>query len=167
MKLSKDPSFWLAIVILLASLYFSLATAFRWLDIRFRIGPYFVTHWLSWIGTLFIAVYTPIYYIVKRRSPHIIKYLIPIHMHGNLLSFMFISMHFFQQITRPPQFYPDLGTGVALYLVMLILVSTGFLHRFQLLRSFVPHQNRFLHISITLAFYVVIGIHTLQGVGVF
>ena len=167
MKSLKDPSFWLAIVLLSASLYFSFATAFRWLDIRFRIGPYFVTHWLSWIGTLFVAVYTPLYYIVKRRRPHILKYLISIHMFGNLLSFMFISMHFFQQITRPPQFYPDLGTGVALYLVMLILISTGFLHRFQLLRSIIPHQNRFLHISITLAFYVVIGIHILQGVGVF
>ena len=167
MKVSKSPSFWLGIGILLASLYFSLATAFRWLDIRFRIGPYFVTHWLGWIGTLFIAVYTPIYYIVKRRSPHILKYLIPIHMFGNLLAFIGISMHFFQQITRPPRFPPDLGTGVALYLVMVILVSSGFLHRFQLLPSSIPHQNRFLHVSITLAFYIVIGIHILQGMGVF
>ena len=167
MKLMKNPSFWIAVILLLASLYFSLATAFRWLDIRFRVGPYYVTHWLSWIGTLFIAVYIPLYYIVKRRSPRILNYLIPIHMFGNLVSFMFISMHFFQQITRPPQFYPDLGTGVALYLVMLILISTGFLHRFQLLKSLIPHQNRYLHISITLAFYVVIGIHILQGVGVF
>jgi hypothetical protein len=167
MKSLKDPSFLLAMVILLASLYFSLATTFRWLDIRFRIGPYFVTHWLSWIGTLFIAVYTPLYYIVKRSRPEILNYLIPIHMFGNLVSFMFISMHFFQQITRPPQFYPDLGTGVALYLVMVILVSSGFLHRFQLLRSSVPHQNRFLHVSITSAFYIVIGIHILQGIGIF
>lgn len=167
MKLLNRPSFWLAVIILLASLYFSLATAFQWIDIRFRIGAYFVTHWLGWIGTLFIAVYTPLYYIVKRRNPHTLKYLISIHIFGNLLSFMFISMHFFQQITRPPEFYPDLGTGVALYLVMLILVLTGFLHRFQLLRSTIPHQNRFVHISITLAFYVVIGIHILKGVGVF
>ena len=165
MKSLKSSSFWLAIGILLASLYLSLATAFRWLDIGFRIGPYFVTHWLSLIGTLFIAVYTPLYYIVKRRRPHLLKYLVPFHMFGNLVSFTFISMHFFQQITRPPQFYPDLGTGIALYLVMVILISTGFLHRFQLLRSFVPHQNRFLHISITFAFYIVIGIHILQGLG--
>jgi hypothetical protein len=167
MKYLKRPSFWLSIAIFLASLYFSLATAFRWLDIRFRVGPYYVTHWLGWIGTLFVLVYTPLYYIVKRRRPHVLKYLIPIHMFGNMFSFMFISMHFFQQITRPTAFYPDLGTGVALYVVMLILVLTGFLHRFQLLRSTVPHQNRFVHVSITLAFYVVIGIHVLQGVGVF
>jgi len=166
-NLLKKPSFWISLIFLLASLLFSLATAYRWLDIQFRIGPYYVTHWLSWVGTLFIAIYTPLYYIVKRRNPRILQYLIPIHMYGNLLSFMFISMHFFQQITRPPQFYPDLGTGVALYLVMLILVLTGFLHRFQLLGKAVPHQNRFLHISITLAFYIVIGIHILQGIGVF
>jgi hypothetical protein len=167
MNLLKKPSFWISIIFLLASLFFSLATAYRWLDIRFRIGPYYVTHWLSWVGTLFIALYTPLYYIVKRRNPRILQYLIPIHMYGNLLSFMFISMHFFQQITRPPQFYPDLGTGVALYLMMFILVLTGFLHRFQLLGKTIPHQNRFLHISITLAFYIVIGIHILQGIGVF
>lgn len=101
------------------------------------------------------------------RAVYLLKYLIPIHIFGNLFSFMFISMHFFQQITRPPQFYPDLGTGVALYLVMLILVSTGFLHRFQLLRSIVPHQNRFIHISITSAFYIVIFTHVLQGIGIF
>ena len=167
MKLLKNPSFWISIIFLLSSLFFSLATAYRWLDIRFRIGPYYVTHWLSWVGTLFIAIYTPLHYIVKRRNPRILQYLIPIHMYGNLLSFMFISMHFFQQITRPPQFYPDLGTGVALYLVMLILALTGFLHRFQLLGKTIPHQNRFLHISITLAFYIIIGIHILQGIGVF
>ena len=166
MKPFNRPSFWLSVVFLLASLYFSFATAFRWLDIRFRIGPYYVTHWLGWIGTLFIVAYTPLYYIVKRRRPQVLKYLIPIHMFGNLFSFMFISMHFFQQITRPPAFYPDLGTGVALYLVMLILVSTGFLHRFQILRSIVPHQNRYLHVSITIAFYIVISVHILQGVGI-
>lgn len=79
---------------------------------------------------------------------------------------MFISMHFFQQISRPPQFYPDLGTGVALFVVILILVTSGFLHRFQLLRSAVPHQNRFLHVSVTTAFYIVIIIHVLQGIRV-
>jgi len=164
MKIGNRSSFWLASILLLASLVFSLATAFRWIDIRFRIGPFFVTHWLSWIGTLFIAVYTPLYYIVKRRQPHRLPYLIPIHMFGNLLSFIGISMHFFQQITRPPQFPPDFGTGITLYIVMVVLVSTGFLHRFHLLRAAVPHQNRFLHISITLAFYIIIAVHILQGV---
>ena len=172
-------TFLVNIGLLVAALVLSLATAFRWLDIRFRIGPYFVTHWLSWLGTLFIAGYTPIYYIIKRRRPHLLKYLLPIHMFGNLFSFIFISMHFTQQLTRPPQFYPDLGTGVILYPVMVILVFTGIIHRYQLLRgrgtrqqvsreprhrlSRAPHQNRFLHVSLSLTFYAVIGIHILHG----
>ena len=166
MRPYKDFNFWSGLLLFIITIYLSMATYFRWLNIRFRIGPYFFTHWLSWIGTLFIAFFTLTYYIIKRRRPKLLKILITIHMYGNLLSFMFISTHFFQQISRPPQFYPDLGTGVALYIVTLILVTTGFFHRFQILRSLVPHQNRFLHISITTAFYVVILIHILQGLGI-
>ena len=175
-------TFLLNVGLLLAALVLSLGTAFHWLDIRFRVGPYFVTHWLSWIGTLFIGGYTPLYYAMKRRRPRLLKYLLPTHMFGNLISFAFISMHFTQQLTRPTEFYPDLGTGVVLYLVMVLLVVSGILHRYQLLRrrgapqqivegtplkpSRIPHQNRFLHVSLTLTFYAVIGIHILQGVGV-
>ena len=167
MKISKDLSFLFGLLIIFIIIYFSLATYFSWLDIRFRIGPYFLTHWLSWIGTLFIAFFTPIYYVLKRGIPKLLPKLIVIHMFGNLFSSMFISMHFFQQISRPPQFYPDLGTGVALFAVILILATSGFLHRFQILKNMVPHQNRFLHISITTAFYIVIVIHILQGIGIF
>jgi hypothetical protein len=142
----------------------SVGTAYRWFGIRFRVGPYFVTHWLSLIGTLFIAGYTPLYYVVKRWRPRFMKSLIAVHMFGNLLSFALISMHFAQQLTRPAQFPPDLGTGVALYIVMLILVVSGFLHRYKLIPSVVPHQNRFLHVSVTTAFYIVIFIHILQGI---
>jgi hypothetical protein len=160
----RTGSFWISIALFVVAALLSLGTAYRWFDIRFRIGSYFVTHWLAWIGTAFIAVYTPIYYVVKRRRPRWIKPLIPTHMFGNLVSFTFISMHLAQQLTRPAQFPPDLGTGVALYIVMLTLVITGFLHRFNIIPSFVPHQNRFLHISVTSAFYIVIIVHILQGI---
>jgi hypothetical protein len=167
MKISKDLSFWFGLLIIFIMIYLSLATYFRWIDIRFRIGPYFFTHWLSWIGSLFIAFFTPAYYVLKRRIPKLLPKLIMIHMFGNLLSSIFISMHFFQQISRPPQFYPDLGTGVALFVIILILATSGFLHRFQIVKSIAPHQNRFLHISITTAFYIVVVIHILQGIGTF
>jgi len=35
-------------------------------------------------------------------------------------------------------FSPDLGTGVALYIVMVILVTSGFLHRFRIISSVAP-----------------------------
>lgn len=167
MKISKDLNFWFGLLLIFIIVYLSLATYFRWLDVRFRIGPYFFTHWLSWFGSLFIAFFSLIYYVLKRRIPKLLPKLIKIHMFGNLLSSMFISMHFFQQISRPPQFFPDLGTGVALFAIIVILVASGFLHRFQIVKSVAPHQNRFLHISITTAFYIVVVIHILQGIGIF
>lgn len=163
MKLLKDLDFWSAFVIILVTIYFMVATYLRWFQLNFFIGPYRFTHWLGWIGTLFIAFFTPTYYILKRKRPKKFKALLKIHIFGNLISFMLISIHFAQQIGRPPRFFPDLGTGLALYIVTFILVITGFLHRFQIIKRIRPHLNRFIHVSITLSFYIIIGIHILQG----
>jgi len=168
----KDPNFWAAFTIILVTTILSMATFFRWIQLRFQVGPFYFTHWLGWIGALFIAFYTPIYYILKRRNPRLIKTLVKIHVFGNLLAVMLISIHYAQQMGRPAQFYPELGTGLTLYIVMFILVVTGFLHRFGILdklgryRIFLPHQNRFLHIAITLTFYIVIIVHALRNVGI-
>jgi len=172
-KILKDPNFWLASGIILITTCLSAATFLRWFNLRFKIGPFYFTHLLSWIGTLFIAFYTPIYYAVKRRNPTKIKTLIKIHVFGNLIAVMLISIHYAQQMGRPPQFYPELGTGLTLYIVMFILVATGFLHRFQILNRLgvtsgvLPHQNRFIHIAVTLSFYITIIIHILHNLGFF
>jgi hypothetical protein len=159
----RNRHFWFGLFIFMITIFLSLAIYLHWVNVDFRVGPYYVTHWFSWVGVLFIALFTPIYYVVKRRKPQLLSTLILFHTYGNLLSFLFISTHFASQLGRPAAFYPDLGTGIALYLVMLILVLTGFLHRFQIMGRLVPHQNRFLHISVTTAFYVVIFVHILEG----
>jgi hypothetical protein len=167
----KDHNFWMATGLIVITTYLSIATFLRWFNLRFQVGPFYFTHWLGWIGALFIAFYTPIYYVLKRRNPRLVKTLIKVHVFGNLLAVMLISIHYAQQMGRPAQFYPELGTGLALYIVMFILVATGFLHRFGILdklgryRIFLPHQNRFLHIAITLTFYVVIIVHALRNMG--
>jgi uncharacterized membrane protein YidH (DUF202 family) len=167
----KDINFWAAFIIILVTTVLSMATFFRWIQLRFQVGPFYFTHWLGWIGASFIALYTPIYYTLKRRNPRLVKTLIKIHVFGNLLAVMLISIHYAQQMGRPPQFYPELGTGLTLYIVMFILVTTGFLHRFGILdklgrfRVYLPHQNRYLHIAITLTFYIVIIVHVLRNVG--
>jgi hypothetical protein len=79
---------------------------------------------------------------------------------------LLISIHFAQQVGRPPRFFPDLGTGLVLYIVMPFLVASGFLHRFQILKTIKPHLNRFFHVAITLTFYMVIVVHILQGLNV-
>ena len=166
MKYLRDVEFWLAVVIILVTIPLSVATYFRWFQWNFFVGPFRYTHWLSWIGTLFIAFFTPAYYVLKRRYPKKLKVLLRIHVFGNLISFLLISIHYAQQVGRPPRFFPDLGTGLVLYIVMPLLVATGFLHRFQILKSIKPHLNRFFHVSITLSFYLVIIVHILQGLNV-
>jgi hypothetical protein len=140
-----------------------------WVDTGFFVGPLRLSHWMGIIGTFFIALYTPIFYILKRLSPKGLKYLLNIHVFGFLISFMFITIHFAGQIGRPQQFYPELGEGIALFIILVLLVATGFIHRFQLIskkagKYYKPHFNRYYHVSITTAFYIVIIVHILINV---
>ncbi len=168
MSSNKNLGFWSALLVILLAFSLLVAVYFDWIEVSFFVGPLRFGHWLGVLGTSLIAFLTPAYYILKRRYPKRLKAMVNVHMFGNLFSFMLISMHFAQQMSRPPQFYPDLGTGVIFYAVMLILVSTGFLHRFRLFegaRIYPPHRNRFLHIGITLTFYLVILFHALRNFG--
>jgi hypothetical protein len=94
------------------------------------------------------------------------KALLRIHVYGNLLAFLLISIHFASQIARPAEFFPDLGTGLALYVVMLLLTTTGFLQRFRIMPGLKLQSNRFFHVSVAVSFYILIGIHILHGVGI-
>ncbi|MDG6221785.1 MAG: hypothetical protein QCH99_00800 [Candidatus Bathyarchaeota archaeon] len=155
-------SFYVSLLLLFVTVFMMFAVYFDWIGLHIAIGPYFIHHWLSWIGSTFIAVFTPIYYWMKRNKPSSLKNLLRIHIFGNLIAFLFVSIHFTQQISRPPQFYPPLGTGVVLYPTMLLLVATGFITRF------VSYKNKkallFLHKAITLTFYLTIIIHILHGI---
>jgi len=163
MKPIKDLDFWSSLVIIFVTIYLMIATYLRWFQLHVSVGPFFIDHWFVLIGTLYIAFVLPVFYISKRRFPKRLATLIRIHSFGNLFAFMLISVHFAQQVGRPPQFYPDLGTGLTLYIVMFVLTVTGFFHRFRIIRSVRPHLNRFMHVSITMSFYIIIGIHTLEG----
>jgi len=157
-------SFWLALMAILVAVFLMFAVYFDLVQLHVSIGPYYIHHWLSWTGATFIAVFTPIYYWFKRSSPQRLKSLLGIHVFGNLISFTFISIHFTQQISRPAQFYPDLGTGVVLYASTLLLVLTGFLTRFQIAKS-AGRALRFIHKSVTVTFYLIILVHILHGLG--
>lgn len=164
----KDLTFWFALTIILLSLFLLILIFSGWLNVSFFVGPLRLGHWLGILGTIIIAFFTPTYYILKRRYPKRLKAMLSFHIFGNLFSFMLISVHFAQQMSRPPQFYPDMGTGIVLYIAILMLVSTGFLHRFKLLEGreiYPPHRNRFLHLSMTLTFYLVIVFHVLRNLG--
>ncbi len=168
MNFKKDLNFWSGLMTIFVAIFMLVVVYFDWVSVGFFVGPLRFGHWLGVFGTLFIAFFTPTYYVLKRRGPRRLGVLLKVHIFGNLFSFILISIHFAQQMGRPPQFYPDLGTGVILYIATLILVSTGFLHRFQLLerrKMYPPHRNRFLHLSITFTFYLVVAFHMLRNFG--
>ena len=160
----KKTSFWIALLVLLVTAFLMFAVYYDLLQLHVYIGPYYIHHWLSWIGTTFIALFTPIYHWLKRSKPQKLRTVLGVHVFGNLFSFMFISIHFTQQISRPAQFYPDLGTGIVLYASMLLLVLTGFLSRFPIIKS-IGKSLKFIHLSVTMAFYLIILVHILHGLG--
>lgn len=135
----------------------------QWINFRFAVGPFRFNHWLVWIGTLYVAFVVPTIALLKKRSPDKYITLFRVHIFGNLLAFLLVSIHFMGQISRSAQSYPDLGTGVALYADMTLLIATGFIHRFQIIPQIKPQTRKFIHVALTFAFYLIIVIHILHG----
>ena len=122
-----------------------------------------LTHWIGWIGALYIAFATPVYPITKRKFPPLIKSALSSHIVGNLIAVLLVSTHFAHQVTRPASSYPDLGTGIVLYATMIILVSTGFIQYSSIAKKYI-NQMKFLHPAFALTFYTVIVMHIIQGI---
>lgn len=118
-------------------------------------------HWIGWIGTLYIAFATPFYPIIKRKYPRYMSKILNIHVLGNLLGVLMVSIHFANHVTRPVSSYPDLGTGVVLYATMLLLLATGMVTVTGIGHKFFK-QIRFLHSAFAVTFYTVIVMHILQ-----
>jgi len=161
----KSSQFYIAIMLVLAIIILSVGNYLRWWNLHFYVGPLNFHHWLSFIGAGYIAVFTPTYAIAKRRSPGRFGTLLNIHVFGNIIAFLLISIHFTQQIGRPAQFAPTLGTGLTLYIIVAIMVVTGFVQRFQFAGRFL-RSWRFVHVSLSLSFYIVVVIHILHNLGV-
>ncbi len=165
MKTSRSE-FASVVALLLVTVLLMVGTYLRWLPLNFAVGPYRFTHWLSWIGTLAIALLTPVFYVLRRRYPRRNPALTRLHIFSNLISFLFIAFHFAQQMSRST--HPEDRTGLTLFLLVTILVASGVLHKLQILEArgrYPPHRNRFLHVSITTAFYIVVSIHVLHNLG--
>jgi hypothetical protein len=165
MEVTKEKDFWAATAILIATIILMFVVIFHWVRIGFYVGPFRLSHWFVFVGTFYVAIAVPIIAVLKKRHPQRYKTLYRIHVFGNLLSFLLISLHFAGQISRPADSYPEFGTGLALYVAMVLLVGTGFLQRFQLIPSIKPQSYRFVHIGSAFVFYLVIIVHILHGLG--
>ena len=158
----RNASLWLALLIVAVAVILMIAVYFRLFRLHVLIGEFNIHHWFSWTGTLFIAFFTPAYYFLKRRYPQEFRTLLIAHVFGNLLSVMFVSIHFIQEISRPPQSFPELGTGIVLYPAMILLTLTGFLLRFHAAKNLTRYW-RFIHTSVAVSFYLIILVHVLHG----
>ena len=166
MGATREKDFWVATALLIVTASVMAAIILHWVRIGFFVGPFRLNHWFVLIGTVYIALAVPIIAHLKKRIPKKYTILYRIHIIGNLLAFMLISFHFASQISRPATSYPELGTGLVLYITMLLLVSTGILQRFHLAPRIKPQTNRFLHMGSAVAFYLIIIVHILQGLAI-
>ena len=166
MGTTKEKDFWAATAILIATIALMLVIVLKIERFSQIIGPFRLTHWFVWIGTLYVAIAVPIIAALKKRQPQRYKILFRTHVFGNLLAFMLISLHFASQISRPATSYPELGTGLVLYIAMVLLVGTGFLQRFQLIPRITTPTFRFIHFGSAVTFYLIIVVHILRGLGV-
>ena len=164
MGATKEKDFWVAIAILIATIAVMLTVVLHIIRVNQIIGPFRLSHWFVWTGTLYIAIAVPTIAILKKRHPQRYKILFRTHVFGNLLAFILISLHFASQISRPS--LPELGTGIFLYIAMVLLVGTGFLQRFQLLPSIKTQSYRFIHMGSAVAFYLIIIVHILHGLAI-
>ena len=163
MGILKNKEFWAALSIIVAAICLMVMVNLRWIRFSEPFGPFRVTHWFVWIGTLYIAFVVPAIAILKKRLPTRYMTLFRVHVFGNLFAFVLVSLHFASQISRSPTSFPQLGTGLALYIIMVLLVATGFTHRFQLIPQIKSQTRKFIHVGLTFSFYIIIGIHILHG----
>jgi len=162
----KYISLIIAVLIVCITIFLIVGVYFRIFKLHILYEEFYYHHWFSWIGTAYIAFATPAYYLFKRLYPNRLKMFLRIHVFGNLLAFMLISIHFTQQVSRSPHAYPDLGTGIVLYAALIAMVSTGFLLKFRQSKKVGGKSIRFLHTAVTLTFYLIILVHILHGLAV-
>jgi hypothetical protein len=157
----KTRQFWIALLTILIIIVISIGNYQRWWDLRFPVGPFSFTHWLGWFGAGFIATFAPLYSYIKHHTKDFSKTLLTLHVFGNLVSYLLVSIHFTQQAGRPAEFAAVHSTGLTLYIVVTAMVLTGFFQRFGIMKK-LAKSWRFIHVSLTLSIYVVLAAHILQ-----
>jgi hypothetical protein len=150
-------------IVLIGTFVFLDVFRLPYIQLSFLGMSFSLTHWIGWIGALFIAVTTPAQPIVKRLYAKHMKTVLNMHMIGNLLAVLLVTIHFSHQVTRPATAYPDLGTGIALYLSIILLVSTGFVMYSGIGQKFYK-QLLFFHPGFALTFYIVLIVHILVNI---
>ena len=162
----SNISLWLIILLILLIIFLGIATYLGLFGLlHFKLGPFYFHHWMTLIGSAYIAILVPILHNLRSHNPRRYGTLIKFHMFGNLISVSLITIHFSRQLSRSLQAPVDLGTGLMLYFTVFLLVLTGILLRFGFIRN-KRAWWRYIHTGVTTAFYIIIIFHTLHGLGI-
>ena len=162
---SRNIELLIASLIIVVTLFLMVADNLRVIHFGYFVGPLRANHWFVLLGTFYVAITVPLIAKLKQKYSSKFLTLFRLHVFGNLLAFVLISLHFAGQVSRPAAFYPDLGTGLTLYIIMMLLVATGFTHRFNLIPKIKSQTRKYVHVGLSFSFYIVIIIHTLHGFG--
>jgi hypothetical protein len=161
LKNNRNLEFWGTLTLLLATLTSSIIIYIYWFTVTFFVGSYLFIHWIGLIATSFIAVSIPIHYILKHKRPQNSKLILKIHVLGNLVAFLIISLHFAQNVGRLSMALERLGSGFALYILLFLIVATGILERYQTSGT-LPRYTKVIHKYAVIPLYLVILIHVLE-----
>jgi hypothetical protein len=168
MKISKHFDFLLALSIVFVAVVLSIVVYDRILIINFFVFNMRFSHLLSIVGAIGIGLATPLFTLLKRSYSVSWVRITRFHIFGNLLFFTFIVFHFASQMARPSSSFPDLGTGLAMFVAMGLQIAFGFTQRFGSQarlgnRSINVKTVKFVHASLVMVFYLIILFHVLHG----
>ncbi len=171
MNIKHHIDFLIAITIVIVAFALSVVVYGRILRVNFFVADLRFSHWLGIIGTIGIAIATPLFTLLKHRYPVNWVRITRFHIFGNLIFFTLILFHFATQIARPPTAFPELGSGLAMMIAMSLQIISGFTQRFRSQRPFYkkllhPATNKFVHASLVMVFYLIIIFHVLHGLGI-
>ena len=143
-----------------AGFVFAVLSYLELIPLGYKLGPYWLNHWLGWLSMSYIVIYVPIFIILKKRKPKIYPKLMKVHEIGFIVAFMLVSLHIGAQIRRV--FPPEIGTGIAAYVSLLILVVTGIMRKNQILATRIA-TLRLVHLSMVVSFFLVIVFHVIRA----
>ena len=158
----RDPNFWVVVAMVLIAIGIIFFTYSEMYPVETPVGPLPFHHWMSISGASIITVLIPAYILLKRYNQHLRKSLFKIHIYGNLFAFLLISIHFAHHTSEGIDPVIDTGTGFLQYGVVLLLITTGIIRRFQF-ASVYSQAWRFLHAGLTISFYLIIINHIIRA----
>jgi len=157
---NRHLSIWLSFAAVAVGLVLAVLSYLGLIPLGYKLGPYWLNHWLGWLSMGLIIIYVPIFVILKKRKPKIYQKLMKVHEIGFIVAFMLVSLHIGSQIRRV--FPPEIGTGIAAYVSLLALVVTGIMRKNQILATRMA-TLRLVHLSMVVSFFLVIVFHVIRA----